>query len=91
MSTTTTKKRIRIPSVSVDAEVSLDEFSTDEIRKYLQDIGEEDGSGGGGDGKGCYLTSEDLNRIETLALCGQTEHAKALALQVVGDVIGRVL
>ena len=89
---TLTKKRVRIPSVSVDAVVSLDEFSTDEIQKYLQDIAEEGAASGGGDGSdGCYLTPEDLNRIETLALCGQAEHAKALALQIVGDAIGRVL
>jgi hypothetical protein len=37
------------------------------------------------------LEQEDLDEIETLAICGQIEPARALALKLVGELIGRTL
>lgn len=92
------KSRYRVPSVSVDADVSLDEFGDSEIAKYLRHRGYEvagAGEDGGGtsdcSSEGLYLSPSDLNRIETLALCGQKEPARQLALAIISEAIGREL
>jgi len=91
---TTIKPRYRMPNVSVSAyvECSLDEFSTSDILAYLNHLGENSAeSGGGGDSDGLYLTRQDLDRIETLTLCGQRDAARSHLLQIVGTAIGRTL
>jgi hypothetical protein len=39
----------------------------------------------------CVITAEELCHIDTLALCGQMEHARADVLRIVSDHIGRPL
>ena len=87
---TSTRKCIHIPSVTVDADVSLDEFDTADIIKYLQDIGE-NASGATSSGSGFLISQSDLNHIETLAVCGQADAAKKLALQIISEAIGRTV
>lgn len=99
MTTTTqaTKPRYRVPSVSVDADVSLDEFDNSDIIKYLRhqgyEVGGADAVGNNADcaSEGLYLSPDDLGRIETLALCGQKEPARQLALEIISEAIGREL
>lgn len=91
MSATTTKKRIRIPSVCID--VRLDEFDVEEIRQYLRDKGQDavEIEDSNCDDNHNRIEDEDLSRIEMLATCGQTQQARELALEIVGEFIGRTL
>jgi hypothetical protein len=82
-----------VPTVNVDVDVSLDEFDDDKIAEYLRHRGYQVyGSGTPVTGDGTEsITSDDLDHIDTLALCGQMEAAKAEALEVVSKAIGRNL
>lgn len=100
MEKTLAKRMYITPTASVDAEVSLSEFSFREIVGYLQHHGygvSGDGVDSGAQGlcdpefDGLFLTPEDLSRIATLSLCGQKQPARDLVLGIVGDAIGRVL
>ena len=69
----------RIPSIQPEA-VGLDDFSTAEIREYLQREGSDDDNHEGHHEDGPYevgLTSEFVDRIRTLAMCGQRDAAIA--------------
>jgi len=94
--TASTKPRYRVPTRTVDATVSLDEFDCSEMADYLR-------------AKGFYVSStsaaphdqgpdpenvlnpDDLDHIETLALCGQIDAARHEALALVSNAIGRTL
>lgn len=82
------RKRRFVPTVMVDAEVSLDEFCTEDILKYLRDQGEGVAIDSG---EGIFLSQGDLNRCETLALCGQVDAARKYILDIVSQAIGRPL
>lgn len=78
----------RFPSVSVDVDVSLDEFDIDTIRSYLQEhAGEQVSANGCSDG--CYMDVTTCNQINTLALCGQKDEAIKLVMEIVSRAIGR--
>lgn len=92
------KPRYRTPSVSIDANVSLGEFSFEQIASYMRHYGYEvsvhyaDALGVDEPPiDGLFLTPEDLSRIATLSLCGQKQPARDLLLGIVGDAIGRQL
>ena len=86
--------RYRTPTACVDVDVSLDEFDLDEIAEYLRHNGYKvsatsatvDPETGAADN---VLDPDELDRVYTLALCGQREAAQQIALQLVGDAIGR--
>jgi len=82
----TAVRRKRAPTVSVDVDVSLDEFGIDEIREWLKSQGEDVD-----DGEGLYIGTDDLNRIETLAVCGQQDEARKFALSIISKAIQRPL
>lgn len=94
------KRRYYPPSVS--ASTSLDEFSVDEMLEYIANRGTAeqkdrigadpaDSSEGGCSSDGLYIVSADLQRMETLSLCGQGDVARAMALALIGEKIGRAL
>ena len=88
------KPRYRTPSVCVDVDVGLDEFSLDEIAEYLRQNGYRvSGSNAAPDPEtgalGNVLDPDELDRVFTLDLCGQRVAAQQIALQLVGDAIGR--
>lgn len=86
--------RKRAPSICVDVDVSLDEFDLDEVADYLRHNGYKVSgttSSVNEDGPSNVLDPDDLDHVYTLSLCGQSEVAKQIALQLVGDAIGRPL
>ena len=92
----TTKLRYRVPRVTVDADVSLDEFSDSEIADYLRHLGYYVSSGSAaphdqdGDPEN-VLDPNELEHIAHLHLCGQADAARFEALALVGNAIGRTL
>ena len=89
----TQKPPYRSPRVYPDvAAVSLDDFNIEEIKEYLKQKSTKDmGSQMACTPDDLVFDSEDLSRIETLALCGQIEHARSEVLKLVSDHIGRQL
>lgn len=93
-----TKPRYWIPTVSADIDVSLDQFDAEEIAEYLRHSGYAVFNGSAGDFaedpiavSGIYVNQDDLNRISTLALCGQLDAARSNALAIISNAIGRAL
>jgi hypothetical protein len=97
MTTAQNAPRFRTPTVSVDVDVSLDEFGNAEIANYLrsrgyQVTGEPNSALVGGYADPFNVFDVDaLNHIETLSVCGQRAHAVFEALRLVGNAIGRPL
>ena len=94
----TTKPRYRVPTCAVYHDVSLDEFDVQDIRKYLAhidctagDATEYEDPADRPKPAGLNISGSDMDRIATLALCGQRDAARELVLQIVGDAIGRAL
>lgn len=97
----TTALRYRVPSIQPEVEVcavTLRDFDIDEIREYLDrhdsntlDAPAEERPTTSPYQGSLVIQVDDLNRIETLALCGQTEHARQHALRLISDHIGRPL
>ena len=92
MTTPTTQKQpYRVPEVDVDATVSLDQFSTDDIRAYLAQI---DGVKRADQAaqveyqdpndvprpQGLRIRDAGLDCITFLSMCGHREAARELAL-----------
>ena len=82
----TTKSRLRVPTIYPEVEpVSLDDFDIDDIKEYLTGKGvsdlpsEED----------FVIPRDDMNRIETLLLCGQRQSAIEELLRAASDHMGR--
>ena len=91
---TKTKKPISVPCayISLSGSISLREFDESEIIAYLRSKGHDiDGISDPNDSNDNDLTiySADLNRIETLALCGQKQSAHQLIFELVSKAIGR--
>jgi hypothetical protein len=84
------KPRYRVPEAYAEASVSLSEFSTEDIRAYLAHVDGEGGTHATADGE-LVISSDDVSRINTLALCGQQQHARELLFEIVGRHIGRAL
>lgn len=88
------RRGYRTPTICRDVEVGLDDFDDDDIVEYLRDRGYlVNGSGDidsdGTDATGAMVIDADqLNRIETLVLCGQRgaaiEHLHALVSAAIG-------
>ena len=88
------KPRYRTPFVTVDAEVSLSEFSMEEIVGYLRNHGYTVTGGKSThfeDGPGEEIMPYDLDYVYTLAVAGQSDAAKHEALRLVGNAIWRPL
>lgn len=68
----------------VHIHIDLDEFDDDDLVEELE-------SRGYTCTKDSATGLEGLDRIEHLAICGQSDVAKAEALKLVGDAIGRPL
>ena len=86
------KPRYRTPSVCVDVDVGLNEFSLEEIADYLRHNGYKVSATSASvteDGSSNVLDPDELDRVFTLDLCGQRVAAQQIALQLVGDAIGR--
>ena len=88
------------PSVTPHVEsVSLDDFDLDEIRKYLDHhdnkalatISDDDDAEYGSTAGGLFIHPADLNRIETLVLCGQRDSARDALCALASEAIGRQL
>ncbi len=96
---TTARPRYRVPSIEPEVEVravSLDDFDLDDIRAYLRYQGDKIAPlGRPGDipnsANELFIPPEDLNRIGTLALCGQVESARRYLLDMAAEQIGRPL
>lgn len=92
-------RKYRVPEVEPEVQaVTLRDFDIADIREYLHRVDTKslDGPEGNNqeqcDGLGeLTLSVSDLSRILTLALCGQSEHARAELLQIVSDHLGRPL
>lgn len=100
MSTSNTyERKYRVPSKEPEpSAVYLSDFDTEDIREYLRrkDTGTLNGPAGDPRGDNCgtdvlVIEADEISRIETLAVCGQLEHARAEALRIVSDHIGRPL
>jgi hypothetical protein len=93
----TTAPRYRVPCIQPEVEeVSLADFDIEEIREYLhrKDHGKLDkpaGAASSGFSDPLLIESDDLDRIATLALCGQKQHAQQHVLSLVSEHLGRDL
>jgi hypothetical protein len=86
--------RYRAPSVCVDVDVDLSEFDLEEIAEYLRHNGYKVSATGATHNPATGTTDnvldpDELDRVFTLDLCGQRVAAQQIALQLVGDAIGR--
>jgi hypothetical protein len=95
---TAERPRYCVPSVTPFVEsVSLSDFDIDEIREYLRHKGDmvagtsADDAHDGATAGGMFIDPADLDRIETLALCGQLDSARRFVLDMVSEQIGRPL
>jgi len=88
----------RAPSIKPHAHVdsvSLDDFSTEEIREHLRHKGDlvagtnDDDAEDGNTAGGLFIHPADLNCIATLLLCGQRESARETLCSLASKVIGR--
>lgn len=86
------------PAAVVLETVTLDDFDLDDIREYLsrQDNGTPDEApraemGNPSKNTSLVIFPADLDRIETLAICGQTEHARQHAIDLISAHIARPL
>ena len=80
-----TKSRQRTPTVYPHVNpVSLDDFDIDEIREYLRGSGASVPSD-----EDFVIPCDDMNRIETLLLCGQRQSAIDELLRAASEHMGR--
>lgn len=83
----------RVAKVYPEVEaVTLDDFDIDDIRDYLLNNGTSGDRGFGrslDDGDDFVVPSDTMNRIATLLLCGQREHAIAELHQLASEYLGR--
>ena len=95
MTPTTEQSDYRVPAVWTDpddVETSLDEFSTESIIDYLRHLRDADSTFTVSDsGLPLFIDPDDMGHIFTLSVCGQQEQVRALALEVMGEAIGRTL
>ncbi len=84
-------KRYRAPVVRESVEVSLSDFSDDEIAEYMRQNNISIAGSPCDSGGDLWIAEADLNRIYTLSICGQVEPARELALALIGESIGRQL
>jgi hypothetical protein len=87
------KPRYRTPSICADVDVSLSEFSMNEIVEYLRHHGY---TVSGGDAvvephEEGFINTDDLNHIFSLSVAGQFDSARQEALRLVSNAIGRPL
>ena len=87
---TLARTHYRVPTASTRAEISLDEFSREEIDGYLRHLnGErEPRSSGGSD---FTFDGDEMNRIGTLILCGQRYAAREYVCAAISEHLGRKL
>lgn len=88
--TTPAKPRYYSPRITVDAVVSLDEFSDDDLLKEIQHrslnpIATDCGTGGTDESGMLWIEPQDVDRIRTLALCGQRKAALDWLLEILRE------
>ena len=91
---TTARTKYRAPVIRESVEVSLDDFSDEEIAEYLRNQGyrvDGDASEVGSTEDDLFIHRDDLNYLSTLALCGQQDAARAWIVERIGRYIGRPL
>ncbi|MFN7725178.1 MAG: hypothetical protein ACK5QH_08925 [Rubrivivax sp.] len=78
---TATKSRYYAPIRTAEAEVSLEDFSDDEILEYVRqkNLGDAD----------IRQAIGDLNTLDTLLLCGLRQEALELISQHLSEALGR--
>lgn len=72
-------------TLTVDVNVDLDDFDTDDLIEELESRGYVVSKSAGVD------TLGDLDHVEHLVICGQASAARSEALELVGKAIGRAL
>lgn len=82
-----TATRYRAPTRSEYVEVSLDDFTDEELREHMENRGVEASM----DDDDLLIKADELNRLFTLVLCGQSDSARQWVLEVVGKKIGKAL
>lgn len=88
------KKRYRRPTVYREVEVSISEFSTDELRAELAHRRHQEIDGATHDGcedEDEVLTPETVNRLRTLILCGQRDAALRELCSELEPWVGRLM
>ncbi|MFA7291872.1 MAG: hypothetical protein WC023_06445 [Rhodocyclaceae bacterium] len=85
-----TASRYRAPTAYASAEVSLDEFSIEQIETHLAHLRGSDRTPGDVEG-GFEFTGDEMNRINTLVLCGQGDVALDYVRREISRHIGRKL
>ena len=97
---TETKRKYRVPTVSADVDVRLDQFDDEEIIEYLRhqghtvnglDISAPKEALNHKNFETLVISVSELNRINTLAICGQREAARVTTLEIISEAIGRPL
>ena len=86
-----TKQRYRSPSRSAEAEISLDEFDTEELERELHHRAGSYRSAPLTDDGGIYLDAEVLSTVTTLLICGQRESAREMVADQLFEALGRRL
>lgn len=69
--------------------VDFDEFEDEDLAEHLRECGYTVTKIAGD--SACVIDEDRLMHISTLALCGQQEAAREIALRIVGEAIGRPL
>lgn len=83
-----TKRPYRVPTTYAHVDVSLSEFSREEIEGYLAHLKNEEKPN---PEDALVISVEDLDRITTLVLCGQREVAREWVCGLISERIGRQL
>lgn len=86
-----TAQRYRSPIRYAEAEIGLDEFETDELKRELRHRAGEDVNETFSCNEGAYLNSELISHITTLLVCGQRESARELVADQLFQALGRRL
>jgi hypothetical protein len=80
----TPAQRYRSPTVFVEAECTLNEFSTDQL---LAELAHRNNNSAVEAGDSLSISRADISRIATLQLCGQTDAAQAHAMACIQDMV----
>jgi hypothetical protein len=83
-----TKQRYCTPTATAYAEVSLSEFSREEIEGYLAHL---NGEGAPNQDDEFTFSGAEISRISTLVLCGQSAAAREYVCEQISKHIGRKL
>lgn len=83
------RQRYSVPTREAYAEVSLSEFTTDEIRAYLAYVDKKPGYENPNMDDSLTFDANEMSHIGTLLLCGQHDAAKEIILNKFSNALGR--